>query len=176
MSRISELPRRDWRAQAAPFVARLTNLLKTPDGTQTLRPTQAAMLLELATNRGLFANGRVGIGKSLVCALAAKMLGAQRPLVLCPGGILKATHAHFGHIAHHWQVPPNVQLLSYSAVSNMPRQGTSLGALFAGAGPDLLVCDEAHRLRNVRGSALARQINDWMVAHPECTFGLGLAG
>lgn len=168
MSRISDLPRRDLLARAAPFVDRLTQFLKTPSGTQALRPAQAAMLLEAATNGGLFANGRVGIGKTLVAALAGTMLRAERPLMLMPGGIKKETHGHVARIAAHWRVPAQLILLSYSDVSNMPRKGESLASLFGGLGPDLIVCDEADKLRNVGpgGSALANQLNDYLVSRP----------
>jgi hypothetical protein len=172
VSRISDLPRRDWRDRAGPFVARLSALLRTATGTQELRLAQTGGLLELGTLRGLFMNGRVGIGKTLTAALAARMVKAERPLFLCPGGIKKETHAHFGKCGRDWQVPPQTVVMSYTAVSNMPGKGESLQDLFGGLGPDLIICDEADKLKNVGpgGSALANQINAWMVAHPECMF------
>ena len=172
MSRISELPKRSWRDRAGPFVARLSALLRTEAGTQALRLTQAAILLECPAMGGIFVNGRVGIGKTLAAVLLAVMLKATRVLVLCPGGIKKETHAHFGKLAKNWQVPPGVLLESYSNVSGMPRKGESLQGLFGGLGPQVIICDEADKLKNVGpgGSALANQINDWMVAHPETIF------
>jgi hypothetical protein len=172
MSRISDLPRRDWRARAEPFVSRLSLLLAAPGGEQTLRLFQTAALLETPSLRGLFGNGRVGIGKTLTAALLARVLKSSRVLFLCPGGIKKETHAHFGKLTKHWAIPGTTILKSYNDVSNMPRKGESLQQLFGGLGPEVIVCDEADKLKNVGpgGSALANQINDWMVAHPETIF------
>jgi hypothetical protein len=172
VSRISELPRRNWRECAGPYSGRLSALLKTEAGAQTLRLTQTAILLECPRTGGIFVNGRVGIGKTLAAALLAVVLKAQRVLVLCPGGIKKETHAHFGKLGRDWQIPPGVLLESYSNVSGMPRKGESLQGLFGGLGPQVIICDEADKLKNVGpgGSALANQINDWMVAHPETIF------
>jgi hypothetical protein len=169
MSRISQLPRRCWRTKAAPFVERLSALLRTEDGEQTLRLTQAAVLLEAPVLKGMFCNGRVGIGKTLAAGLLAVMLRATRVLVLCPGGIKKETHKHLGRLARHWKLPA-LLLKSYSDISNMPRKGESIGGLFGGQGPQVIICDEADKLRNLGGSALANQMHDWMVAHPETIF------
>lgn len=150
----------------------MSALLKTEHGAQTLRLTQTAILLECPRTGGIFVNGRVGIGKTLAAALLAVVLKAQRVLVLCPGGIKKETHAHFGKLGRDWQIPPGVLLESYSNVSGMPRKGESLQGLFGGLGPQVIICDEADKLKNVGpgGSALANQINDWMVSHPETVF------
>jgi hypothetical protein len=173
LSRISNLPRRDWRAWSEPYRAALSEALRTPAGADAeaqLRAAQAAMLLEGARYRGVFVNGRVGIGKTLGAGLLGRVTKARRVLVLCPGGIKKSTHAHLGKLAAHWQIPPDLALLSYTAVSNMPRKGESIGALFGGLGPDLIICDEADKLRNVGGTALFNQIHDWLVARPDCMF------
>jgi hypothetical protein len=175
MTRISELPRRDWRARAEGFVSRLSLLLATDTGRAAgaqLRLFQAAALLETPTMRGLFGNGRVGIGKTLTAAALARVLKSDRVLVLCPGGIKRETHAHFGKLSAHWSLPPTTILKSYTDVSNMPRKGESLADLFGGLGPQVIVCDEADKLKNVGpgGSGLANQINDWMVARPETIF------
>lgn len=176
MSRISELPRRDWRAKAEPFVSRLSLLLATEAGRRAealLRLVQVACLLEARQLRGLFCNARVGAGKTLVAALIGQLFPGARVLVLCPGGIKKETRGHFGKLSAAWDIPQSrVELMSYHDVSNMPRKGESLAGLFSGAGPTIIVCDEADKLKNVGpgGSALANQINDWMVAHPETVF------
>lgn len=173
MSRIASLPRRDWRALAEPYRTRLSALLRTAKGAELdaqLRLAQAAALLEAPQCRGVFVNGRVGIGKTLAAALLPVVLRSKRPLVLTRGGIKKATKSHFGALAEHWAIAPHTVLMSYSDISNMPRKGESLGALFGGQGPDLIICDEADALRNLGGSALARQLHDWMVARPETVF------
>jgi hypothetical protein len=169
MSRISDLPRRDWRARAAPYQDRLSTLLRRDDVGQ-LKLFQTAALLEAPQLRGLFGNGRVGIGKTLAAGLLPRTLRLDRVLYLCPGGIKTETHAHLGDLAERWQVAPNLLLKSYNDISNMPRKGESIGGLFGGLGPQAIICDEADKLRNVRGSALARQIHDWMIEHPECVF------
>jgi len=176
MSRISKLPRRDWRAKAEPFVSRLSAMLATERGRAAaalLRLVQVACLLEARQLRGLFCNARVGAGKTLVAALLGALFPDSRVLVLCPGGIKKETRGHFGKLAANWAIPQSrVELMSYHDVSNMPRLGKSLAQLFGGQGPSIIVCDEADKLKNVGpgGSALANQINDWMVAHPETVF------
>jgi hypothetical protein len=175
MSRISDLPRRDWRDRAGPFVARLSALVATDRGRAEgaqLRLAQTGILLEGPALKGCFANARVGCGKTLAAALSGLVHRCDRVLVLCPGGIKKETHGHFGELAEHWKIPPTTLLMSYTDVSNMPRKGESLADLFGGLGPQVIVCDEADKLKNVGpgGSALANQINDWMVAHPETVF------
>lgn len=139
-----------------------------------LRLVQVACMLEARQLRGLFCNARVGAGKTLIAALIGQVFPGSRVLVLCPGGIKKETRGHFGKLARDWEIPQSrVELKSYHDVSNMPRKGESLADTFGpGQGPTIIVCDEADKLKNVGpgGSALANQINDWMVAHPETVF------
>ncbi len=105
LRRILALPKRDWRDYNG-LVEHYTRELKTPAGTMTLKPVQAAALHELVTQRGLFAPIRVGGGKTLVSMLAPLVVGAQRPLLLIPANLRTKTLRDFDTLAHHWRRPP----------------------------------------------------------------------
>lgn len=150
----------------------LSALLRTDPDAQ-LRLVQAAALLELAENEGVFVNGRVGVGKTLAAALAPAMWveGSHRALVLVPGSMREATNEHFALLRTQWKLPADTLLRTYNYISNLPRKGESLEDLFgAGRGPTMIICDEADKVRNIRTAACGRQIADYMVAHPECIF------
>ncbi len=168
MSRIAQLPRRSWRDGADAAAAALTELLRQPGATAALRPIQAIGLAEAAHCGGLAAIARVGAGKTLLAALAMDALGAKRPLLLVPGGLKGKTERELAVYRREWRIPTFYRLLGYEDVSRMPMQGTSLQDLFGGLGPDALICDEFHRLRRVRDSAVARQVAHWKAQHPEC--------
>lgn len=55
---------RDWKTDAEPYIGPLSEALRRPGGVQTLRPAQTAFALELHQCRGVFLNGRVGVGKA----------------------------------------------------------------------------------------------------------------
>lgn len=170
MTRISELPRRDWRARAAPYVEPLSALLRTDPKAQ-LRLVQAAALLELAENEGVFVNGRVGVGKTLAAALAPVMFDGVRALVLVPGSMRESTNEHFAELRKQWKLPADTLLRTYNYISNLPRKGESLEDLFGeGRGPTMIICDEADKVRNIRTAACGRQISDYMQRHSECIF------
>lgn len=72
MSRISDLPRRDWERVATPeLVEDLTDYFRTPHGTMRLRSVQAAALAEIAELGGAFLSVAVGGGK---CVDAATLI------------------------------------------------------------------------------------------------------
>lgn len=139
---------------------------------------QAAACLYLGTLRGVFIQGRVGIGKTLALALAPKVAKCERAVIIVPGGILKEVKAHIESLRRHWELPVGVMVVSFTTLSRYPAAGKTLGDLWGGQGPDGIFPDEVHNLSNVggagrskQGSAVARLINDWMVAHPETVFG-----
>lgn len=174
MSRVSALPRRDWKVDAAPFVDRLTGLLKTPGGAQALRLPQAGCLLELGAaratrRRGQFLNGRVGIGKTLALALAARMVGAQRPLIVTLGGILKETKNHVDRCRADWQVPVDIVFTSYTALGNLPRKGLDLRSFWHGLDPDFVGCDEVDKLANM-SAACSQMVAEWRDRCPDGWF------
>lgn len=179
--RIRNLPRRDWRAQAAPFVERLSDALRAPGGDQILRLAQAAGLLEGPAVGGLVVNGRVGIGKTAQLALMPRVLGAKRPLILTMGGIKRETIKHIGRIRSQWLAPVDIVVESYTKISNMPRKGESLESLWpdpsqprGGWAPDFIGCDEVDRLGNP-GAAMTRVLEEWREDNPEAFF-MGVTG
>lgn len=161
---------RSWTDVAACWEGQLTEALRTPNGTQRLRPAQVAALVELAQCRGAVLQGRVGIGKTLTLSLAPAMVGAQRPLIVAPGGILRETAEHTRKNREHWQIPVNIELLSYQAVSRFRTSGRSIEGLFGGLGPDFIGADEVHFLKNIGKSAVASLFQEYLEAHPECVF------
>jgi hypothetical protein len=174
VSRIANLPRRDWRVDAAPYVEPLSALLRAPGGEQTLRLPQASALLELGTYGGTVLQGRVGIGKTLVLAAGPRVCNATRPLILTLGGIKKETHNHFVKLRKHWQLPIETILASYTDISNFPRLGKSLDTMWAAGGPNFIGCDEMDKLSNL-GAAVTGQINEYLEAYPETHF-MGATG
>lgn len=184
MSRYLSLPRRDWRPLFDRYGAQLSAALRTPAGQQTLKPMQVAGLLEVGLYRGVVVVGRVGVGKTHFLGLAPRMARAQRPLLCFPGGSRKGLLDHLAEISTQWQLPPHVEFMSYTEVSNLPRKGRHLRDLFGGKGPDFIGCDEVHALRNLggrgrggmgAGSALAIQFHDWAVENPACMFAFATA-
>lgn len=169
MSRISELPRRDWRFKAGPFVGPLSALLRTPGGTRTLRPGQTAALLEAAQG-GVVKQGRVGTGKTTSLSLLPTVLRKIRPLYLTAGGLLKDTRKEIDNeVRPHWRVPADLELMSYTTLSNFPRQGKTLRDVWP-EGPDIILADEVQNLSGVRTAACAKQIQEWIEQNPDCVF------
>lgn len=161
-----------WEELAAEWAEPLTAALRATGGAQSLRGVQAAALIDLIRNRGLFLQGRIGCGKSLFLGLAPAVLGAERPLLLTSGGLKKSLRDEIARARAHWQISTGLVIESYQKISRMPAAGGALTDFWGGLGPTLIACDEAHWLANVgtSGAAVANLINDWMVAHPETTF------
>lgn len=184
MSRISELPERDWKIDVEPYVDALSLALREPDRPDgRLRPPQAAFLLEGAPSAehraGAFIQGRVGIGKTLALVLAALVWRCQRPLIVAPGGILREMMGHVEQLRRAgWRIPVDLMFLSYSVVSRYPATGQRLEDLWGGLGPDGIFPDEVDKLSNLGGrggskigSAVARLFADYRAAHPSCIWG-----
>ncbi len=115
-----------------------------------LRQAQADALLELLEIRGLVAPMKVGSGKTLVTLLAPTLLGSQRPALVVPGSCQDKTRRDFAALRRDWRVRlPN--LFSYEGLGQ-PQQETRLLEL----APDLLVLDEAHRVRHLDTSVTRR--------------------
>ncbi len=141
--RIRDLERRDWATQDIDVLIEvLTNELKLSKGTQTLKASQAAALHELMVYCGLFAPIRVGGGKTLISLLAAGALGAKRALLLVPAGLVAKTRKDAYDLQKHWKIRP-ITIESYEMLSRDKK-----GRILYGLDPDLILADEAHKLKN----------------------------
>lgn len=160
MSRIADLPVRDWRADAEATAEAITRLFRTEVGTQKLRPIQGVSLLEMAQCFGLFASIRVGGGKTLISALAPVALCAERPLLLVPAALKKKTDRDFAELRLHWKIP-NIRIESYTKLS--VESGAELLDAYQ---PDLIIADEAQKLKNLGKSAVSRRIERYLTSPP----------
>lgn len=155
LERIAGIPRRDWEKEAEELqlAERLTELLRTEEGTQQLYAIQAYVLRELWALGGAIAILRVGGGKSLITFLAAYVVEAFRPLLLVPGALLEKTEIHMKKDAYNWRIPHFIRVESYEKIANPNNIG-----LLHEFKPDLIMLDEATRCKN-SSSVAARQIH-----------------
>lgn len=175
LARIRDLPRRDWRT--SPHLAELVRLLTLdlrdqhapgacPDGclgckARELKPAQAQSLAELTDGTGLFLPLRIGAGKTLVSLLAASVLKEPRVVLVVPAASVRKTELEARQYGRHWRIMPHT-LVSYETLS-APKQVNWLEQ----TAPRLLICDEAHKLKNTSSKAWKR-ISRYLKAHPEC--------
>ncbi len=168
LRRILALPRREPRDLEA-LAQEMTELLKTPQGTMSLRTSQALALLDIAEHRGALLPISVGDGKTIIFALTSYVLEAKRPIGLLPAGLIEKTQRELRHLSRHWLIPNNLRLLSYEMLGR--EQAANELEEYK---PDAIVGDEIHRLKNLN-AACTRRVARYMAAHPETAF-VGMSG
>lgn len=161
LQRILAIPRRTdppagWRD--------IEHYLRRPGSSAYLRPVQAQALAELHTELGLFAPIRVGGGKTLITYLAPHMVEAKRPVLLVPAKLRDKTRRDFEALAKDWWEPPEIKVISYETLS-IEQHARDLEEL----APDLLMCDEAHKLKSHKAACSKRVWRYWE-AHQDCVF------
>ena len=159
--RIRDLP---VRTEDTGLAERMTEVLKTPGGTMTLRPIQALALCEIGIVGGLFGMLRVGAGKTLISLLAPVVGFAKRPLLIVPAKLLSKTNRDWGQLQCHWLMNSYLRIVSYEWLGRV--QAAEMLNQYE---PDLIVADECHKLKNKR-AAVTRRVSRYMRARPQTRF------
>lgn len=167
LDRILSLPRRRW--EEAPDLPALREMLerhlRLPGGEMTLWNVQAAALRDAHDVGAVFGPIGCGQGKALVTLLAPVIMEAERPLLLVPADLREQTTAKvIPEMSRHWRMHPNLVVRGYSELS-IERGKDLLTELR----PDLIIADEAHRLKNTR-SARTRRVARHMAEFPATKF------
>jgi hypothetical protein len=167
LGRIAALTRRIWEQDEIEgiggideLVQAMTGYLKREGGGQTLWPVQAKALQEAHDLGGLFGPIPVGLGKTLITFLAPVVMEAQWPLLVVPARLRDKTSREFIELRGHWQAHSRIEVVSYEKIS---REGGT--PYLRERHPDLIMCDECHRLKN-REAAVTRRFEQWFDNYP----------
>jgi hypothetical protein len=156
--RIKNLPRRtwtdekgDWTQEAKDLAVQLTEALKTPLGTMTLRPAQAVAIWEFIQYGRVIGPMRAGSGKTLVTLLLASLFNLSPAVLLLPAKLVKKTQRDMIELSKHWKIAYWLHLMSYEKLSRKG-QADWLSQL----NPRILIADEAHKLKNKKAGVTKR--------------------
>jgi len=157
IERLSELPI-DPEFEGSSYVDVLTQRFsRHPHNPRmTLRPIQAHMLVQAIRADGLIALAGCGEGKTLTSLLLPLVLDAERPLIILPASMRTQFLSDFESYNEAWKLKP-IDVMSYEGLSS-PSQVQRLDEL----SPDLIICDEAHKLKNLK-SARVRRLEQYLL-------------
>lgn len=163
LDRILALPRRP-AIDVAGLAADLTAALKTPHGQQHLWGPQALLLAEIVENAthgepcGAIGRLKCGAGKTLVTALICTVLDVDpmHVVLMVPDSLRDRTKRDFATLAEHWRAQLPGHLLGYKELGRAVNEDA-----LESIAPRVLVCDEAHKLRNL-DAAVTIRVERWL--------------
>lgn len=168
--RIRSLPRRDWRETPEASLRELDAFFRKPGSTEQFRTIQAVGALECLRQGGLWLNGRVGCGKTLLSIMLATLYEDIHPLIVIPGGFEEKTEREFDGYRNAWKLTHKYNIITYNDLAR--DEDEQLLSTYA---PGILICDEVDKLRRVTSSATAKRVAEWMAANPKTLF-VGMTG
>lgn len=167
--RIEALPRRILDLIS---VVDATEVFAKPGGTgdpgsaMRLLPAQSAALVEMAHLNGAFIPLAAGYGKTAISLLAPLALDSQNAVLIVPTQLKRKTLHEMHHVyGKHFNIPFDViTVLTYEEIS-LAKNADILYQIK----PDLIVCDEVHKLRH-RSAARTKRFMRFMKDHPQTRF------
>lgn len=167
--RILALPidTRDPETELPELVEEWTGRTRRPGGDWNLFPVQALALDVIRSEHGLLGAIGVGRGKSLIALLANQAAGveAKRTLIILPAQLRKTLVKEAHRYWQHFRFSQDLHIISYNELSD-PERGPGLLDRLR---PELIIADEAHRLKNM-GRARTDRFLYWLTPKPEVMF------
>lgn len=150
--------------KAAPYAERAARAQRDPfRAVVAIEPAGRAecTCIKVAALDGLFATRGYALTHNTdVSFVLPYVLAADRAVLLVPGSLTTSrpgtegkTERDFRALRAHWKERPYGQIVSYERLGR-----ANGGDILLRYRPDLLVCDEAHFLRNAEGAACARVV------------------
>ncbi len=167
--RVSNIPRRSIEVYDEAFALALSIELRRKGSNFTLKPKQAAMLVEAVEAGGLFGMAGVGVGKTVVAPLFGKVLDCAPVVLLVPAALkIEIERRVIPWLLREIDfVPPHV--ISYNELQS-PVRGDVLDRIQ----PKAIICDEIHNLKN-KAAARTKRFIRYLAEHPD-TIVVGLSG
>lgn len=160
-----------------------TPLYRLPGGTMALRDIQSVMLAEAAQADGGFFSVGVGFGKTLAGLLLPDAMGSDKAVILMPSQTRYAFYEKLLPLYRkHFRIPPvylydptatsfpnGIYVVTYEELSSV-KKADALHRI----DPDLVVCDEIHKLRN-NSASRTKRFKHFFKTHPEVRL-VGMSG
>jgi len=127
----------------APLIDAVTQHYKTPIGEMRLRPLQALALKEFHDFGGAFGALPAGGGKTLISALAPRVVDGARAAIFVPASLVEKTAKEFAQYARHFRIAPVYEIFSYERQQTEGNEN-----LLYDYAPDVVVLDEVHFVRD----------------------------